>query len=489
MVAEMVSPTPERAAQIEARVRRMDYLIRRVRDSEFIPIEPLETQWQFILNERREVLFGGGVGGSKSFALLAAALMWVDNPNYHALLLRKTYADLVKPKALMDIAAQWLGPTPASARNGGQEWKFPSGASLTFGHMSKLDDRFKYDGSGFQMIGWDEVQQIPEKSYRHLFSRLRQIQGTGIPLRMRATANPGGLPWVKERFVDPHDADTRAFIPSLMGDNPHLDLVEYAEMLSELDPVTRAQLQHGDWEARPLGGFFKPSMFVRVPRDAECRKTAGVLRVRAWDFAASADTGDFTVGVLVAYDTIEYRWRVEDVVRAQLGPDGVEQLLRTTTMTDPPGTVTVIEQEPGSSGKMAARDFRRRVLAGFPVRVVSPTGPKVERARLAANLLASGDFELVSGPFNADFTDELGAFGPDPKQYAYDDQCDGFAYACMTLQQMIGQESFADTSAVDTFRRMSVVTGDAARSPVPRPAVVFGGPPSSSPFGSTPFRR
>jgi len=479
-----------RRQEVEARVRRMQYLIDRLRNSPYIPIEPLPTQWQFVLSEQREVLFGGGVGGSKSWALLAAALMWVDHPQYHALLLRRTYTDLSKPKALMDIAAQWLGPTDATARNGGQQWRFPSGSSLTFGFMAKPTDRFKYDGSAFQMIGWDEVQQIPDKSYRHLFSRLRQIPNTGIPLRMRATANPGGMPWVKSRFVDPHTETTRAFIPSLMGDNPHLDLIEYAEMLSELDPVSRAQLQHGDWNAQPAGGFFKPEMFIRVQRDAECRKTAGVLRVRAWDFAASADTGDYTVGVLVAYDTIEYRWRVEDVVRAQLGPDDVERLLKTTTMSDPPGTVSVIEQEPGSSGKMAVRDFRRRVLAGYPVRVVIPTGPKVERARLAANLLAAGDFELVSGAFNAAFTDELGAFGPDPKSYAHDDQSDAFAYCCMTLQQMIGQESTADTSAVDTFRRMALVTSDAARSTgPPRQGIPGLSGPSSSPFGGSGFRR
>jgi predicted ribonuclease YlaK len=38
-----------------------------------------------------EALYGGAAGGGKSDCALAEALRQVDNPNYRALILRKTY--------------------------------------------------------------------------------------------------------------------------------------------------------------------------------------------------------------------------------------------------------------------------------------------------------------------------------------------------------------------------------------------------------------
>lgn len=44
-------------------------------------------------------VFGGQVGGGKSEALLMAALQYVDLPNYNAVLIRKSFADLSLPGA------------------------------------------------------------------------------------------------------------------------------------------------------------------------------------------------------------------------------------------------------------------------------------------------------------------------------------------------------------------------------------------------------
>ena len=42
--------------------------------------------------------------------LLAAALQYVDQPGYAAILFRKTFADLMLPGALIPMSKEWLAP-------------------------------------------------------------------------------------------------------------------------------------------------------------------------------------------------------------------------------------------------------------------------------------------------------------------------------------------------------------------------------------------
>ena len=59
-----------------------------------------------------------------------------------------------------------------------------------------------------------------------MFSRLRRLKGTEVPLRVRGASNPpdddNGI-WVKNRFIDEGPAKGRVFIPAGLDDNPYLD--------------------------------------------------------------------------------------------------------------------------------------------------------------------------------------------------------------------------------------------------------------------------
>ena len=103
-----------------------------------------------------------------------AALMYVDFPEYNAILFRKTYTDLSLPGALMDVSKEWLTNSPAKWNELKKVWIFPSGATLSFGYLDNTNAKYRYQGSQFHFIGLDEVSQIDEASYRYLFSRLRQ---------------------------------------------------------------------------------------------------------------------------------------------------------------------------------------------------------------------------------------------------------------------------------------------------------------------------
>jgi hypothetical protein len=200
------------------------------------------------------------------------ALQDVEVSGYAALILRRTYKDLSMPGALMDRAAEWLRPTAARWVDRDKQWVFPSGAILQFGYLEHENDKFNYQSSEFQAVFFDELSQFSESQYTYLFSRMRRLAGSPIPIRMRAASNPGSE-WVKVRFqIDGKRPEPvqwtadgeRAFVPARLSDNQHIDQTQYVKTLQNLDPVTRRQLLEGDWDVRPEGKLFKREWFQIV---------------------------------------------------------------------------------------------------------------------------------------------------------------------------------------------------------------------------------
>lgn len=397
-----------------------------VLDNPYIPHDPTLTQAHFILREEDEVFFGGAAGGGKSDALLMAALQYVLFPDYAALLLRRTYADLALPGAIMDRAFDWLSNTDAKPVDGGKSWEFPGGATLTFGYLENERDKFRYQGAEFQFVGFDELTQFSETQYLYLYSRLRRLAGSDIPIRMRSASNPGGIghEWVKARFIE----GEHPFIPSLLDDNPHIDKGAYEEALAKLDPVTREQLRHGNWDIGIRGELFDRTWFPM----ADGPFPEGARRVRYWDLAATeARQGtdpDYTAGALLA--ARDGRYRVEDMVRVRRNPGDVEAIILQTAELDGPGVAIRMEQEPGSSGKNTIDHYARRVLRGYDFRGVKSTGSKVERARPVSAAASQGNISIVRSPWAGGLLTELELF---PQAGVHDDQVDALSGAFAEL--------------------------------------------------------
>jgi predicted phage terminase large subunit-like protein len=104
----------------------------------------------FMLSDEPEVFFGGSAGGGKSDALLMAALMFAEVPGYDAIIFRRTYPELSMPGGLLERSHEWLKKTQAHWSGMTKTWTFPSGATVSFGHMENENDRFNYKSAEFQ---------------------------------------------------------------------------------------------------------------------------------------------------------------------------------------------------------------------------------------------------------------------------------------------------------------------------------------------------
>jgi len=396
--------------------------------AKYVPVQPTPKQWAFLSLDEREVLYGGAGGGGKSYALLMAALQYVDREEYAALLLRRTFKDLSKPKALLDIARSWLAHTDAKWSEKEHTWRFPSGATLTFGYLEHENDKEQYQGGSYQFVGWDELTQFYESQYRFLFGWQRRPAGSTIPLRTRAGSNPGGIghDWVKQRFLVEGN-DQRLFLPAKFGDNPHLDQAEYRQSLAELDPITRRQIMEGDWSARRGGSKFQREWFEIVEATpAQCRW------VRFWDMAATepkpGKDPDWTRGCLMGLSTDRVIY-IKDMRGLRGTPQANEKLIKQTAELDTKAVPVAMEQEPGSSGVKAIDDYRRRVLMGWAFYGIPSTGSKEVRAGPLASQAEAGNVKLVRGTWVNAFLDECELF----PQGSHDDQVDAASGALAFL--------------------------------------------------------
>lgn len=391
----------------------------------FCPHLPHPKQREFLDLDCREALYGGAAGGGKSDALLMAALQYVHVPGYRALILRRTFAQMRLPGGILERSLSWFAGRPGvrwSERD--KTWRFPSGASLTFGHFERRNDWQRYQGPEFQFIGFDELTQFEQPMYTYLFSRLRRLADAEVPVRMRSGSNPGGPghEWVKSRF-EPHlpaerrtyDQAKRLFVPARLEDNPSLDRDDYRESLTELGAVLRQQLLDGDWSVKASVGFFCSGWF----RTWDGPLPEGVRWVRFWDAAAKAkERSDYWAGAKVTI------WRgaliIANVRRFKAEYPDAKAKIKQQAALD--GRETVLGIEDSSSGTPLIQDLRRDpemrgyVLAPVPV----PVG-KTERAGPWASLAMDGKVWVLPGNWVGDFLDECDVF---PEAGFHNDQVD-----------------------------------------------------------------
>ena len=385
--------------QLEAAVRRLRPCAL-VGPIPFCPQSPTPPQERFLELDTLEAFYGGAAGGGKSSALLMAALMFVDRPGYAALLLRRTFPDLRKPGALMDRAHSWLGGTAAEWREVEKAWRFPSGATLTFGYAENLQDVVRnYQGAELQFIGIDELGQWRQPEYLYLLSRIRRGASSSTPIRARASGNPGGIghAWVKGRFVEPRNPE-RPFVSAKLPDNPHLDIAAYRASLAVLDSKTRAQLEDGSWEDNTAGLVYWA--FSRL------RDVASMPRRERWHYVLAVDLGaseerPTTSFVLLAWSEADFVvWVVRSWTMKGGSPQSISNAIAAVRDVVPVERVVV---DAGALGAGYLRDFQMRF--GESVKAASKSD-KLGHRRLMNGDLERGRLRFADGE-NGELVEEL----------------------------------------------------------------------------------
>ena len=244
---------------------------------------PINGAQQAFLNSHAELLLGGGQsGGGKTYILAADAMQEYKNPRLRGLLLRTTLEEM---QELEDIQQKMYEPRGArwKRRRSVAAWVFPSGASIRPGYLAHDKHLKRYQGNPYSWLGIDEIGQHPENRVRFLIGWLAAPIGTGLRVRGRFTANPGGIGhsflmkvFLRNRCPVHYPADfldnrpfetsvypgrvyrgacwtddspvhkTTAFIPARLADNPMYGREKLESLLSQSKAIQQ-QLLYGCW--------------------------------------------------------------------------------------------------------------------------------------------------------------------------------------------------------------------------------------------------
>lgn len=236
--------------------------------------------------------------------------------------------------------------------------------------------------------------------------------------------------------TDGNDPLRRQIGEPLWGDDSYgygAELVEKRDSF-ERDGAAREWASLYQQNPRPTdGALFKPT---NIPAALDAAPLV-VQQVRAWDLAATAQTGtrdpDWTVGLRLGR-MANGQYVVMDIVRVRGGPADIEQLITNTASRDGKSVPISLPQDPGQAGKSQVR-YLAGMLSGYTVHVSPETGDKATRASPVASQCNVGNLLMVQANWNASFIDEIGGFPSASK----DDQVDALsrAFAHVALTQKV----------------------------------------------------
>lgn len=409
-------------------------------------------QEAFLANSADIAVYGGGAGGGKTWALLLEPLRHIKNPDFGAVIFRRTSPQIRNEGGMWDESQRIYSLVGGTQRETTLEWAFPSGARIKFSHMQYESDKYDWQGSQIPLIEFDELTHFTKSQFFYMLSRSRST--CGVKPYMRATTNPDPDSWVAEFIAwwigeDGYPLMERAgilrwfvmigddmkwgdspaelqakypeslpksvtFIPAKLEDNPALMEKDpgYLANLNALPYVERMRLQAGNWKVRPeAGNVFNRGWFEIVDEIP-----AGGIECRFWDFAATKkelakEDPDFTAGVKMRY--VNSTWYVLDVVCDRWGPAEVERNFLNISLQDADAArqqgieySVAWEQEPGSAGK---RETWRLVglLKGITAHGIPSRGDKLARAKPLAAQAEVGNVKIKRGSWNDAFLNEL----------------------------------------------------------------------------------
>lgn len=153
------------------------------------------------LSSPADIVIGGGAAGAgKSYALLLEPTRHIENPNFGAVIFRRTMPQVRNEGGLWDTSTTVYSALRKAWRPRPLEhsaaWVFPSGARVKFSHMQYEKDMYTWMGSQIPLIGFDELTHFLANQFWFMLTRNRSA--CGVRPYMRCTTNPQARGWVKD---------------------------------------------------------------------------------------------------------------------------------------------------------------------------------------------------------------------------------------------------------------------------------------------------
>jgi len=362
-------------------------------------------------------IIGGGAGGGKTYALLMEASRHRFNKDFGAVIFRRTYAMVTNEGGLWDTSKE-LYPI-VGAKQGDLEWRFPSGARVSFAHMQHEKNMFDWQGTQIPLIIFDELTHFTKKQFWYMLTRNRSL--CGVRPYVRCSCNPDPDSWVAELIAwwigedgfpiperagviryftrdgevmvwgdTPEEVVEKAphlfkdelaqtkpksltFIPGSIYENKKLLAVnpEYLAGLMAQDEATRAQLLEGNWKVKVDGLALYD--YARIS-DLFSNQLTQPPRPRRYITCDAAGFGkDFTV--IFVWEGWEV---VQIVVARKTAPRDIYDLIeKQRRKWSVPESDVLVDQD-GVGGKVFAYGRGYRGFSGGSTALADPITKKAE---------------------------------------------------------------------------------------------------------------
>ena len=170
-------------------------------------IQPQVGYQQIALSSPADIVIGGAAAFvGKTFALLLDPLRHIAVPNFGGVIFRRTSVQIRNEGGLWDTSMKLYRLVNAEARESSLDWKFPSGAKISFRHLEYEKNKYDWQGSQIPFLGFDELTHFTESMFFYLLSRNRS--DCGVRPYVRATCNPDPESWVYKLISWWIDTDT-----------------------------------------------------------------------------------------------------------------------------------------------------------------------------------------------------------------------------------------------------------------------------------------
>lgn len=268
-----------------------------------------------LMTDSNEILYGGAVGGGKSYLARVATIVYsLEVPGLITYLFRRTFKEVLAnhvhtPGGYLEMLHQLIEDGDVVFSKSDYSFTFFNGSRIQLAHSQYESDIYTHQGAQIGFLVIDEATHFTPEMIRFIRSRVRlgslkvPPQWKGLFPRILYTANPGGVGhhYFKSNFVDvasrgkwvaPEDEGSmrRQYIPAKLTDN---------KVLMETDPdylqrvkgmgsasIVKAMID-GDWDILSSGGFadlWRPATHIVEPFDIPSTWIVD----RGYDYGSSA---------------------------------------------------------------------------------------------------------------------------------------------------------------------------------------------------------